>query len=218
MQLAALLALGCVAAGVGLAKSAGNGGVVIERSVGEVSASTDATSADAGNAPEGQALEEPQQETHYVVHVDGAVQSPGVVELSGTDVRVTDAVEKAGGLSEDAETSSINLAEPLVDGAKIHIPHEGELEQPAGPDGNEAIAGQIQTSGATGSGPTTLLVNINTATTEELQTLSGVGEVTAQAIVDERARNGPFASPEDLMRVSGIGEKKFEKVRDAICV
>lgn len=156
-----------------------------------------------------------QAATRYVVHVDGAVGAPGVVALEGADVRVYDAVTAAGGLAEDADTTSVNLAEPLSDGAKIHIPRAGEEAQAplAVPS-----AGQYETSGATGSGAGTTLVNINTASAEELQTLSGIGEVTARAIVDERDQNGPYASVEDLMRVSGIGEKKFAKLRDHICV
>ena len=86
---------------------------------------------------------------------------------------------------------------------------EGEQDIPAG---------QTMTSGATGDGAATMLVNINTATSEELQGLPGVGEATAEAIIEERTANGPFATIEDLMRVSGIGEKKFAKLRSGICV
>ena len=155
-----------------------------------------------------------ESQARYVVHVDGAVASPGVVTLEGQDVRVFDAVEKAGGLLDDADTSSVNLAERLVDGAKIHIPHEGDEE----PAETPMPAGQAQTSGATGTGDAVSLVNINTASESELQTLPGIGEVMAHAIYEDRAQNGPFASCEDLMRVSGIGEKKFERVRGLICV
>lgn len=179
-------------------------------------------------SPEGgsqltQSVEQPA--ARYIVHVDGAVTTPGVIELTGDDVRVGDAVEAAGGLSEDADTSTVNLAEPLVDGSKIHVPHRGELEEvrptqtqepPSGQTGD--AAGQGGQASETTSPESGGLVNINTATSEELQTLSGVGEATARAIIEEREANGPFTSPEDIMRVSGIGEKKFAKIAGSICV
>ena len=90
-------------------------------------------------------------------------------------------------------------------------------EQPADIQ-STPTAGQAETAGATGSGDGHTLVNLNTATSEELQTLSGVGEATARAIIEDREQNGPFAAPEDVMRVSGIGEKKFAKIRGDVCV
>lgn len=149
-----------------------------------------------------------------VVHVDGAVAAPGVYELAEGS-RVNDAVLAAGGLVEGADTSSINLASPLVDGGKVHVPSAKELAATTtgGGSGSSSSLGSSST-GSTSSG----LVNINLATAEELQTLSGVGEATAAAIIEDREANGPFTSPEDLMRVSGIGEKKYSKVKDHICV
>jgi competence protein ComEA len=221
-QVVALLALACAAGGAGaLWQGRDLHELVIERSA-AADEPADAEGEDVeppsedATQSEGEVVER-EAEAHFVVHVDGAVGEPGVVELTGTDLRVYDAVGLAGGLLDDADTSQVNLAEPLSDGAKIHIPREGEqAEQPEG--SQQPLAGQAQTSGATGSGQATLLVNINTATSEELQTLSGVGEATAQAIIEERQRGGPFAAPEDLMRVPGIGEKKFAKVKDSICV
>ena len=141
------------------------------------------------------------------VDVDGAVATPGVYELAeGT--RVKDAVTKAGGLAEDADTTSVNLAQKLQDGQKVVIPRAGESVPAATAAVPEAGAGTPQGG----------LVNINTADAAELDTLPGVGESTARAIVEDRERNGPFASPEDLMRVSGIGEKKFAKLQALICV
>ncbi len=141
-----------------------------------------------------------------VVHVDGAVAAPGVYELA-EDARVNDAVAAAGGLLSEADTSTINLAAPVSDGAKVHIPTSEELS-----------TGAQETPGDSGAGGVPSLVNINTATSEELQGLSGVGEATAAAIIEDRQANGPFATPEDLMRVSGIGEKKFAKIKADICV
>lgn len=138
-----------------------------------------------------------------VVHVDGAVENPGVYELD-PGARVADAVLSAGGLAEGADTSSVNLASLLSDGQKVHVPIEGEPV--SGVSGGGAEAGE----GA--------LVNLNLATVEELDGLPGIGEATARAIVEDREQNGPFGSPEDLMRVSGIGEKKFAKLEAMICV
>lgn len=146
------------------------------------------------------------------VHVDGAVKTPGLYSLQakdGDDLRINDVVEAAGGLTADADVTTINLAAKVEDGEKIHIPKAGET----GVSGDATVA-------ATGSASTSQsgLVNINTADAAALQTLSGIGEATAKAIIDDRTKNGPFASIEDLMRVSGIGEKKFEKIRSYICV
>lgn len=147
-----------------------------------------------------------------LVHVDGAVASPGVYELSLALPRVNDAVQAAGGLTEEADTSGVNLAAAVTDGSKVHIPAQGEGQQLS-----DAMASGQVASGSSGSGSTGL-ININTASAEELDALPGVGPSTAATIVDDRERNGPFSSVEDLMRVSGIGEKKFAKLQGSICV
>ena len=193
-----VMALG--AGGVGAARASADAGVVIERAddgAGQAPA--------ADGAPEPAAVETPM----LVVHVDGAVASPGVYEVSGESPRVQDAVEAAGGLLEDADTTGVNLAAPLVDGSKIHIPLAGES---AAGEGASGAGSGGSTSASAG------LVNINMATEAELCALPGVGEATALAIVRDREANGPFAAPEDIMRVSGIGQKKFERMRDMICV
>lgn len=147
------------------------------------------------------AEEEPQEEpVTLVVHVDGMVGTPGVYELT-EGARVSDAVTAAGGLAEGADTSSLNLAAPLADGEKVYVPAEGE----------EATT---SSEGASSGG----LVNLNNASVEQLDELPGVGEATAHAIIEDREANGPFTTPEDLMRVSGIGEKKFAKLEGMICV
>lgn len=163
----------------------GQGGIEIER------AETASEKAEEG----------PQEEpVTLVVHVDGMVGMPGVYELA-EGARVSDAVAAAGGLAEGADTSSLNLAAPLADGEKVHVPAEGE---------------EVTTSsGGASSGD---LVNLNNASVEQLDELPGVGEATARAIIEDREANGPFATPEDLMRVSGIGEKKFAKLEGMICV
>lgn len=197
-----LVALLAAALAIGLLVRGSGGGVLIERAGSgtseEGAESGDSEAGDPEGATEGVALDE----AALLVHVDGAVAVPGVYELSDGD-RVKDAVEAAGGLAEGADTSGMNLAARVADGDKVYVPLEGE-ETP------DADAG--------GSGTREPLVNINTATEEELDELPGVGESTARAIVEDRERNGPFALPEDLMRVSGIGEKKFERLEAMICV
>ena len=156
-----------------------------------------------------EAKESEQTETRLIVHVDGAVASPGVYVLEGEDVRVNDLVLQAGGLAEDADTSGLNLAAPLSDGEKVHVPHEGEAP---------VTASASTTSGKSSGAEVAGLVNINTASAEELMQLTGIGEKTAAAIIEEREAHGSFANVEDIMRVSGIGEKKLEKIQDQICV
>lgn len=151
------------------------------------------------------------QMVSVVVHVDGAVVNSGVYELRSEIPRVGDAVDAAGGLVEGADTTSMNLAAPLGDGQKVHVPLQGEVAS--------AEAGDAAGSASAGSSDVgSSLVNINSATVEELDSLPGVGPSTAAAIVEDRDANGPFSSPEDLTRVSGIGEKKFAKLRDHVCV
>lgn len=146
-----------------------------------------------------------------LVHVDGAVEAPGVYELEEGS-RVNDAVLAAGGLLDEADTTALNLAAPLADGQKVHVPVPGEASVAAGE--GQSAAGQ----GGSGSDLERAPVNINTADVATLDELPGVGEATALAIVEDREANGPFTSPEDLMRVSGIGEKKFAKLEAMICV
>lgn len=184
-----------------------SGGVVVQRA----SDTASVTQENQGIAQTDQAAltSEPNA---IVVHVDGAVASPGVYELAIASPRVRDAVDAAGGLAQGADTSSMNLALPLGDGQKVHVPFEGEAAgAEADSSGGDAVVGSVSSSMPS-------LVNINSATAEELDSLPGVGPSTAAAIVEDRDANGPFPSVEDLMRVSGIGEKKFAKLRDYICV
>ena len=134
--------------------------------------------------------------------------SPGVYELAGPDLRVNDAVEAAGGLLPEADTSQMNLAAGLSDGQKVLVPARAE----------EGAAAAAPGRGAASQTDAGSLVNINVATADQLQALSGVGEATARAIVEDREAHGPFSSVEDLMRVSGIGQKKFDKLKGQICV
>jgi|GEM_PF-2930584 len=144
-----------------------------------------------------------------VVHISGAVTSPGVYTVPA-DSRVNDVVQMAGGMTQDADQAAINLAAPIADGDHVHIAAVGEVPVPAAGGSGE----QIQSGQAGGSD----LVNINTATASELQELPGIGPVLADAIVAWREENGGFSSPEELMEVSGIGQATFAKLRDHVAV
>lgn len=151
-----------------------------------------------------------------MVHVDGAVKSPGLYALQMANPRVNDAIQIAGGLAEDANGQGINLASPVEDGQKIYIPRKGEEAPPEilQPDQNKASSNK-QTNTKRDK---KTVVNINNATVDEFTKLQGVGEGLAQRIVADRQKNGPFKTTEDLMRVSGIGQKKFDQLKDNIRV
>lgn len=146
------------------------------------------------------------------VDIGGAVKTPMLAELPDGS-RVDDAIQAAGGLKTEADMSSINRAEFLTDGQKVFIPSLALDE-----DGNV-----IEGSASAGEGSGTVVaaagkVNINSADSEQLQTLNGVGPATAQKIIDYRQSNGRFSSVEDLKNVSGIGDKTFEKLKDSITI
>jgi competence protein ComEA len=143
-----------------------------------------------------------------VVHVAGAVVRPGVYQV-GAGARVNTAIEAAGGSSPEADLDGLNLAALLVDGQRIYVPIVGEIDPAAVPVGAPVAQGsQVPT------GP----LDLNVATVVELDTLPGVGPATAAAIVDDRDRNGPFASVDDLERVPGIGPAKLASLRDLVSV
>ncbi|MBQ7605330.1 MAG: helix-hairpin-helix domain-containing protein [Firmicutes bacterium] len=145
------------------------------------------------------------------VDVQGAVQKPGVVVLS-EGARVFQAIEAAGGLASLSDTAPLNLAQQLYDGDKLYVPFVGETEL-AQESGSAGLAGSVGYA-SSGNGK----ININTATSEELQSLSGIGIVTAGKIIDYRAKNGKFTKPEDIKNVSGIGERTYENIKNDICV
>ncbi|TCW41979.1 competence protein ComEA [Thermohydrogenium kirishiense] len=137
------------------------------------------------------------------VYVTGLVKSPGVYTMKDGD-RVDDAIKLAGGALEGADLSNINLAEKVKDEQMIKIPKVGEDNSSTGEIGDVKKAdGKI---------------NINKATKEELDTLPGIGEVTAQRIIDFREQHGNFQKIEDIMNVSRIGPKLFEQIKDKITV
>ena len=144
--------------------------------------------------------EEKEELIAIYVDVDGAVNNPGVYKLVTGD-RVIDAIEKAGGLKDTAMTKNLNKARKLVDGEKIYILEEGENID-FSPLYNEENEGKI---------------NINTDSKDILMTLSGIGEVYAQRIIDYR-NNKKFSSIEEIKQVQGIGDKTFEKIKDEITI
>ena len=159
----------------------------------------------------------------FVVYVSGYVNNPGVYELSAGS-RVIDAIDAAGGYSKEAYDNYLNLASLISDGQMIYVPSEEEVSQ-----GNvESIAGNGSTSGigvngnggnsgSNGTGNSGGLVNINSASKEELMTLPGIGESKADKIIAYREANGRFNSPEGIMEISGIKDGLYNKIKDKIC-
>ncbi len=148
-----------------------------------------------------------------VVHVTGAVATPGVVTLPA-GARIGDALDAAGGAAPDADVEQLNLARVVVDGEQIRVPRQGETPPPAapGPTGPSAGAGAVRSSGGSGR------VNINTADATALEALPGVGPALAKRIVDYRAEHGPFATVDSLIDVPGIGQAKLEALRGSATV
>lgn len=206
-----IVALGAGVMGALGAAGAGDGGVLVTRSgAGSSEQGTakiendDAVADDGVSGPGGK----PEKAEVIVVDVAGAVNAPSLVTLQA-DSRVGDAVEAAGGFAADADAARVNRAARLQDGQQVYVPRMGEaggsdVSGPAVP-----AQGAVTVDGA---------VNINRASESDLDALPGVGPSTARAIVEDREANGPFSSIEDLMRVSGIGKKKFEKLKSSICV
>jgi competence protein ComEA len=143
------------------------------------------------------------------VHVAGRVRRPGMVRLAAGS-RVQDAIRAAGGAAAGADLNAINLARKLVDGEQVRVPARGEPVA-AAPGG---VAGP---GGAAGVGTPAAPLDLNTATVEQLDTLPGVGEVTAGHIVAYRAAH-PFGSVDELLEVPGIGQRRFEQLKDLVTV
>lgn len=181
----------------------GNDEILIE---GRETASIDEQHSD----KEGEIAENPEP-SEIFVHLSGAVKNPGVLKLSN-GTRIYEAVELAGGLEPDADSAGINMARTLRDEEQIHIPKEGEIQANAAlyPDAFNQPKGK-ETS-PTGQ------VNINTADSPELQTLSGIGPSTAAKIIEYRQNSGPFRSIEQIKDVNGIGEKTYLQFKDKICI
>ncbi|MDT6046458.1 helix-hairpin-helix domain-containing protein [Streptococcus pneumoniae] len=150
--------------------------------------------------------EEPLEQDLITVDVKGAVKSPGIYDLP-VGSRVNDAVQKAGGLTEQADSKSLNLAQKVSDEALVYVPTKGE-----------ELASQQAGSGTASSTSKEKKVNLNKASLEELKQVKGLGGKRAQDIIDHREANGKFKSVDELKKVSGIGAKTIEKLKDYVTV
>lgn len=150
-----------------------------------------------------------EESSQLVVDVKGAVEKPGLYTLEA-DARVNDAVEAAGGLTSQADPKSINLAQKLSDEAVVYV---------ASKDENISVVTSTTASSAMSQEEkNTSLVNLNTATETDLQTISGIGAKRAADIIAYREANGGFKSVDDLNNVSGIGDKTMESIRPYVTV
>ena len=186
------------------------------------------------NTQESNQTNETEKETKetIVVHVSGAVNSEGIVELEAGS-RIANAIEKAGGVKENADMTDINLAYPSEDGMKIYIPTKEETEANKNIENtliesyvtssSSGVSSKEDTNSTQGSSKSTTStsnakININTASQEELDTLPGIGPSIASKIIDYREENGKFNSIEEIKEVSGIGDAKYDKIKDSITI
>lgn len=152
------------------------------------------------------------EEEKIVIHISGAVNKEGVIEVLST-ARIKDAIEMAGGVKENADLTNINLAQVLEDGVKIYIPIKEEQVLEEKTSKNVEVNNiKLEDSNKTN------IVNINTANQTQLETLPGIGASTALKIINYRKQNGKFNNIEDIKQVSGIGESKFNKIKNFIKV
>lgn len=152
-----------------------------------------------------ESYKEDEVEQKIMIHITGCVKKQGIVILKPGE-RIIDAIEIAGGATEEADLNKINLAYELQDGEKIYIPSKEDEEE------KSYISSNLNTESKNEK------VNINKATKEQLQSLSGIGESTANKIIQYRKENGNFNSIDDLKNVPGIGDAKFEVIKDSITV
>ena len=148
-------------------------------------------------------IESADENKEIMVHISGAVKNPGILKINSSK-RVVDALEMAGGATDDADLDKINLAAKLHDEEKIYIPKIGEVS-------NNEISSLVSSGENSNAGK----ININTADSTELQKIPGVGAKTAEKIINYRSQNS-FSSIDDIKNVDGIGDKKFESMKDYI--
>jgi competence protein ComEA len=147
-----------------------------------------------------------------LVYISGEVVVPDVYELAPND-RIKQLIEAAGGFTTEADPAAVNLAQPLTDGAHVHVPAKGKMSTaPAVLSAPVLQRNPDEVELGVGGN----LVNINSANQAELEMLPGIGPKTAQKILDYRAVNGPFADIEAIMEVSGIGQAKFDQIKQLI--
>lgn len=159
-----------------------------------------------------------ENENTIIIHITGSVKKPGIVKLKEGS-RIEDAIEEAGGLTENADITKVNLAYIVEDGTKIKIPSSSDEEI-----GDEEIidnrSGEniIVEENTISSNKNNQIVNINKATEKEFQSLPGIGPSLASKIVEYRSQKGKFESIEDIKNVTGIGSSKYENIKDLITV
>ncbi len=153
-----------------------------------------------------------------IIHITGSVKNPGIVKLKEGS-RIEDAIEAAGGLTENADITKVNLAYIVEDGTKIKIPSASE-EDIGDEDIIDSKSGDniIIEENTVSSNNSTQTININKATEKEFETLPGIGPSLASKIIEYRNQNGKFGSIEDIKNVNGIGDSKYEKIKDLITV
>ncbi|MCI8353915.1 MAG: helix-hairpin-helix domain-containing protein [Lachnospiraceae bacterium] len=156
-----------------------------------------------------QEIPQEEREPALIIHICGAVERPGVYELPGGS-RIYQAIEEAGGFTDEADRDYLNQAKGLEDGIRLYVPTREETSQD-GWTGEEAAVG-------TGQENRPGLVNINTADEKELCTLAGIGSSKAKSIIAYREANGRYEKIEDVMKVEGIKQGLFAKIRDSITV
>ena len=155
------------------------------------------------------------------VFVNGAVAAPAVYEMAPGGI-VQQAIEQAGGFTAKADTAVVNLALPLQDGMQIYVPTLDEkveqVQEVISSPTVHTVGIELDAAGETAAPTGGEIVNINTADVAQLDTLPGIGPSTAEKIVDYRDTNGPFATVDEIMSVSGIGPAKFEQIQSFITV
>lgn len=152
-------------------------------------------------------------ENKIVIHITGEVEEEGVIELE-KGARISDAIEEAGGTTEEADLSNVNLAYSLSDGQKVKIPNINEKDE-------EIIVAEEKAGDniiIEGNKSKEEKININKAAQTEIETLPGIGPSTALKIINYRNEHGKFKNIEDIKNVSGIGDSKFENIKEYICV
>jgi competence protein ComEA len=200
-QLYAYAAIAIVVAAVGVRAMAGSKAGAATAPVQLVAAPSAVASAAASSSP--------TSAPSVVVYVCGAVRKAGVYTLD-QGARVADAIAAAGGAGAHAELSAVNLAAKVTDGQQVIVPERGAAVVPS--------AGTTSAAGAAGAGAPSAVVNLNTASAEELDTLQGVGPSTAQKIIDYRTANGGFKTIDELKNIPGIGEVRFAALKDHVSV
>lgn len=160
---------------------------------------------------------EKNTEEKILIYITGAVKNEGIYELEENS-RIADCIEKAGGLTDEADIKDINLAYILEDGMKIYIPKINENKNQITDNTETYISKENSSSESTKITSKNEKININTATQTELETLPGIGTSTALKIINYRKENGKFNSIEDIKKVNGIGDSKFSQIEDLIKV